>query len=111
MTHMFAMRCRDNGIAHRFTKINHPWTNGQVERMNRTIKDATVKRYHDDSHKQLESHLTNFVSAYNFARRLNTLKGLTPTSSSPKHGQNSPKHSDSILATNAGTKQLTFTGV
>ena len=25
---------------------NHPWTNGQGERMNRTIKDATVKRYH-----------------------------------------------------------------
>jgi hypothetical protein len=25
---------------------NHPWTNGQVERMNRTIKDATFKRYH-----------------------------------------------------------------
>src|SRR5690348_7636901 len=32
-THMFGMRCRENGIAHRFTKINHPWTNGQVERM------------------------------------------------------------------------------
>ena len=43
ITHMFAMRCRENGIEHRFTKINHPWTNGQVERMNRTIKDATVK--------------------------------------------------------------------
>ncbi len=42
-THMFDMRCRENGIEHRFTKINHPWTNGQVERMNRTIKDATVK--------------------------------------------------------------------
>jgi hypothetical protein len=27
-----------------------PWTNGQVERMNRTIKEATVKRYHYDSH-------------------------------------------------------------
>jgi hypothetical protein len=23
-------------------KINHLWTNGQVERMNRTIKEATV---------------------------------------------------------------------
>jgi transposase InsO family protein len=43
---MFDIRCRENGIEHRFTKINHPWTNGQVERMNRTIKEATVKRYH-----------------------------------------------------------------
>jgi transposase InsO family protein len=78
VTHMFAMRCRENGIEHRFTKINHPWTNGQVERMNRTIKEATVRRYHYDSHEQLEQHLTNFLSAYNFGRRLKTLKGLTP---------------------------------
>ncbi len=28
----------DNGIEHRLTKIKHPWTNGQVDRMNRTIK-------------------------------------------------------------------------
>lgn len=78
ITHMFAMRCRENGIEHRFTKINHPWTNGQVERMNRTIKEATVKRYHYDSHDQLERRLADFVSAYNFGRRLKTLKGLTP---------------------------------
>jgi hypothetical protein len=78
MTHMFDMRCRENGIEHRFTKINHPWTNGQVERMNRTIKEAAVKRYHYDDHGQLRAHLENFVSAYNFGRRLKTLKGLTP---------------------------------
>ena len=78
MTHMFDMRCRDNGIEHRFTKINHPWTNGQVERMNRTIKDATVKRFHYDSHEQLRRHLHDFIDAYNFGRRLKTLKGLTP---------------------------------
>jgi transposase InsO family protein len=77
-THMFGMRCRENGIAHRFTKINHPWTNGQVERMNRTIKDATVKRYHYDDHDQLRRHLSDFVDAYNFRSRLKTLKGLTP---------------------------------
>jgi transposase InsO family protein len=78
MTHMFAMRCRENGIEHRLTKIKHPWTNGQVERMNRTIKEATVKRYHYDRHEQLESHLDDFIKAYNYGRRLKTLKGLTP---------------------------------
>jgi transposase len=55
-----------------------PWTNGQVERMNRTIEEATVQRYHYDTHEQLKQHLGDFVSAYNFGRRLKTLKGLTP---------------------------------
>lgn len=67
-----------NGIEHRLTKPNHPWTNGQVERMNRTIKEATVKRFHYDSHNQLRTHLGDFMAAYNFARRLKTLGGLTP---------------------------------
>jgi transposase InsO family protein len=66
ITHMFDMRCRENSIEHRFTKINHPWTNGQVERMNRTIKEATVSRYHYDDHDQLHRHLDNFITAYNF---------------------------------------------
>ncbi|MBL4836843.1 MAG: IS481 family transposase [Kordiimonadaceae bacterium] len=78
MTHMFDMRCRENGIEHRLTKIKHPWTNGQVERMNRTIKEATVKRYHYEDHSQLRTHLTDFINAYNYGRRLKTLKGLTP---------------------------------
>ena len=78
MTHMFDMRCRENGIEHRLTKVKHPWTNGQVERMNRTIKEATVKRYHYDSHQQLQAHLRLFIDAYNYGRRLKTLKGLTP---------------------------------
>ena len=78
MTHMFDMRCRENGIEHRLTKIKHPWTNGQVERMNRTIKEATVKRYHDDGRQLFEQHFADFINAYNYARRLKTLKGLTP---------------------------------
>lgn len=76
--HPFDRTCWTHGIEHRLTKPKHPWTNGQVERMNRTIKEATVKRYHYDSHDQLRSHLGDFVSAYNFARRLKTLNGLTP---------------------------------
>jgi hypothetical protein len=76
--HRFDQICREHGIEHRLTKPNHPWTNGQVERMNRTIKDATVKRYHYDSHNQLRQHLQLFIDAYNHGRRLKTLRGLTP---------------------------------
>ena len=50
----------------------------KVERMNWTIKEATVKRYHYDRHTQLEAHLSDFINAYNYGRRLKTLKGLTP---------------------------------
>ncbi|HHH89286.1 MAG TPA: IS481 family transposase [Aliiroseovarius sp.] len=76
--HIFDRVCRENEIDHRLTKVNHPWTNGQVERMNRTIKEATVKRYHYDTHAQLETHINDFIAAYNYARRLKTLQGLTP---------------------------------
>ena len=75
--HLFDRLCRQHQIEHRLTKVNHPWTNGQVERMNRTIKDATVKRYYYQTHQQLKEHLQIFLTAYNFAKRLKTLKGLT----------------------------------
>jgi ABC-type Mn2+/Zn2+ transport system ATPase subunit len=76
--HAFEYACAQNAIDHRLTKPKHPWTNGQVERMNRTIKDATVNRYFYETHDELRAHLRDFVDAYNFARRLKTLKGLTP---------------------------------
>ena len=69
---MFDMRCRENGIDHRLTKSRHPWTNGQVERMNRTIKEVTVKRDHYDSDRQLEAHLHDFIDAYNHGRGVAT---------------------------------------
>jgi transposase InsO family protein len=76
--HPFERTCKRHGIEHRLTKPNHPWTNGQVERMNRTLKEATVQRYHYENHQQLHQHLADFLAAYNFAKRLKTLGGLTP---------------------------------
>ena len=59
------------GIEYRPTRPSPPWgsegqktirgivfpRDGQVERMNRTIEEATVRRYHHDSHGQLRAHL------------------------------------------------------
>lgn len=49
-----------------------------MERMNRTIRGATVKCYHCDSHEQPISRLADFVMAHNSGRRLKTLRDLTP---------------------------------
>ena len=70
--------------------------------MNRTIKDAIVKRHSYDTHNQLRAHLRDFVDAYNFARRRKTLRGLIHTSSSTKPGLHSQTDSKS-----ARSKQLT----
>ena len=110
MTHMFDMRCQENDIEHRLTKIKHPWTNGQVERMNRTIKEATVQRYHYDRHDQLEAHLAEFINAYNYARRLKTLKGLTPYEYICKCWTSQPERFQTQSAPeNAGTNHLVST--
>jgi len=39
---------------------------------------GTVKRFNHESHDQLRTHLADFMAAYQFARRLRTLSGLTP---------------------------------
>jgi transposase InsO family protein len=61
--HAFDLTCAQLGIEHRLTKFNHPWMNGQVERMNRTIKDATVRRFYDETHASLRTHLATFLDA------------------------------------------------
>ena len=59
--HIFGRICTDNGIKHKLTKPYHPWTNGQAERMNRTIKDATLKVFHYPDLESLKAHVLAFV--------------------------------------------------
>ncbi len=74
--------------------------------MSRTIKEATVKRYYYNNYDQLRSHLGGFIGAYSYARRLKTLKGLTPYeyickiwTSEPKRGTVNPTHQSLGLST------------
>jgi len=88
--HCFALVCQEYGIEHRLTQIRHPWTNGQVERMNRTIKQATVKTYHYDTIDALKRHLYDFLNAYNFVQKLKTLRFLSPMQKILAEFQNKP---------------------
>ena len=88
--HSFELVCAQNDVGHRLTKPKHPWTNWQVERMNRTIKDATVKRYYYDRHDQLRQHFGDFIAAHKFGRRIKILKGLTPYEAICKAWQREP---------------------
>ena len=74
LLHAFDDACEQAGSEHRLTKPGHPWTNGQVERMNRTLKEATVKRDYYATHQQLKEPLYNFLNVYNCAKRLKPLQ-------------------------------------
>jgi transposase-like protein len=76
--HIFDRVCIEHGIEHRLTQPYHPWTNGQAERMNRTVKDATIKAFHYDDLESLKAHVLAFVAAYNFAKHLKALRWKTP---------------------------------
>lgn len=78
LDHIFERACLENGIEHRLTKPYHPWTNGQAERMVRTIKEATVKSFYYTSIQQLRRHVSDWLIAYNFAKQLKALKFKTP---------------------------------
>ena len=78
MGHIFDRVCRVHGVEHRLTKPYHPWTNGQAERMNRTVKEATIKAFHYPDLDALRAHVFAFVRAYNFAKHLKALRWRTP---------------------------------
>jgi transposase InsO family protein len=69
---------RERGITHKLTKPYRPWTNGQAERMNRTVKDATIKAFHYPDLAALKAHVPAFVTAYNFAKPPKRLRWRTP---------------------------------
>ena len=76
--HPFDEVCKGQRIEHRLTRFRHPWTNGQVEVMNRVIKSHTVKKFHYTRLSDLKRHLMSFLLLYNYQKKLKSLKHQTP---------------------------------
>jgi transposase InsO family protein len=79
--HPFDAVCQQLGIGHRTTQFRHPWTNGQVEITNKTIKQATTKQFHYTNASELKTHLMTFLLYYNHQRPLKALSFKNPLAS------------------------------
>ena len=73
LVHAFDRACTRRGIEHRTTKPHHPGTNGQVEQMNRTIKQATVRRDHCGTHNKRRAHLKLLADACTYGQHLRAI--------------------------------------
>ena len=66
--------CDKNNIEHRLTKPGNPQTNGMVERVNGTIKTATIKKITYENKKQMQTDMLRFLVHYNIYRRHGSLR-------------------------------------
>lgn len=66
--------CRAAGIEHRFTSSQDPWARARSVRLDRIIEESVTFA----STAYIKGLLEKFVHAYNFRRRLKTLRGRTP---------------------------------
>ncbi len=94
--HSFELACAQNDIEHRLTKPRHPWTNGQVERMNRTIKDATVSATTTTATNSSGSTSATSSPPTTSAAGSRPSKASHPTKPSAKHGRKNPTASPQI---------------
>ena len=72
--HKFDMACIWGHIDHRLTAPATPKTNGMVERVNGTIKGATIKVLTYKDEVELKADLDKFLVYYNINRRHGSLK-------------------------------------
>jgi len=76
--HPFTQRCLNKGIKHKLTQFFSPQTNGQVERMNKTLKDATIKMFQYDTVEQFQVNLHDFLNYYNCSKKLKAIGRKSP---------------------------------
>jgi len=79
-TNSFKTLLGDRGISHIFIKAHCPWTNGKVERFNRTLQREWAYRQPFTSNEQRRKALSRWLKHYNHKRHHLALAGLPPIS-------------------------------
>jgi len=77
--HLFDETCRELGLRHTKIQPRHPWTNGRVERFNRTLKHECLRGpLHFTSDEERRYATALWLAFYNSQRPHTALGGLTP---------------------------------
>lgn len=75
----FEMLLVRRGVEHTFTRPNHPWTNGRIERLFRTFKETIFNgRWMLLDVEQLDRYCKHFITFYNRDRPHSAYGGRTP---------------------------------
>jgi transposase InsO family protein len=79
-THAFVAGCARLGIEQRFTRSNHPWTNGKAERVIKTLMTEWFRpnRRQFSTVADMKKSLYDYVDRYNHERPHQSLNNLTP---------------------------------
>ncbi len=59
-------------------KLKHPWTNGQIESMNKKIKQKVLTRYIFSDEIDLEKKLIEFINDYKMNAKLKSIDSISP---------------------------------
>jgi len=76
--HAYVARCRESGIAQKFTRCKRPQTNGKDERVIRTLMDMWHKKQKFKDRKQRRVSLLRFINFYNTVKPHKGIDGITP---------------------------------
>ncbi|WP_157279728.1 MULTISPECIES: integrase core domain-containing protein [unclassified Pseudomonas] len=76
MSAFFDRVSHEQAIKHRLIHVYHPCTNGHVEHMHRTVKDATIKVFQYPDFAALKADVLAFVTAYKVNRYLKVLRSI-----------------------------------
>ncbi|MFH0947586.1 MAG: integrase core domain-containing protein [Elusimicrobiota bacterium] len=71
--HPFDKICKENKIQHRTIKFKHPWTNGMIERFNRTLRERVLTKYRFSSIIEMNGRLIEFINEYNMTKKIRKL--------------------------------------
>lgn len=79
-THALVSACARLGVQQRYTKPNHPWTNGKAERVIQTITKEWFNKSKErfTSLDAMKQSLYEYVDWYNHERQHQSLNNLTP---------------------------------